>query len=110
MPAAAKMGRMRHYVAIERRDLTPTDDGATADTAVVVCRCWASIEPLSGREAWIAREQQATTTHRIRMHYRAGITPAMRAVWAGRTFEFTTVVNVDELNRELEIMATEVLS
>ena len=36
--------------------------------------------------------------------------PRMQGVYNGRTFNFTNVNNVNELNRELEIMATEVVS
>ena len=110
MPAAMKLGQLRRFITIQRLDQTPTSDGATADTLTTVCQCWASIEPLGGREAWVAREQQSTTSHRIRMHYQAGITPAMQALWDGRTFKFTSVNNLGELGRELEILATEVLS
>jgi len=57
----------------------------------------------------IAKSQQDTTTHRIRCLYYPGITPAMQAVYGTRVFNFASVSDVDELHRELEIMATEVL-
>ena len=110
MPVALNLGGLRRYLTIQRLDQTPTADGSTTATPITVCHAWASIEPLAGREAWIAKEQQATSTHRIRMLYRAGITPAMQALWNGRTFHFTSVNNPGELGRELEIIATEVVS
>ena len=108
--SALKLGTLRRYITIQRLDLTPTSDGATVGTATTVCHTWASIEPFGGREAWMVKAQQATSSHRIRMLYRDGITPAMQALWNGRVFNFTSVNNVGELGRELEIIATEVVA
>ena len=110
MKAQLRLGRLNCHITIQSLDQTPTEDGAVTETPTTVCKCWASIEPLGGRELFIAREQQDTSTHCIRLHYRAGITPQMRALWNGRYFNFTSVINIGEINRELEIMAMEVIA
>jgi SPP1 family predicted phage head-tail adaptor len=74
-----------------------------------VCRPLASIEPLKGQELWRAQQAAAEVTHRITIVYRAGITPAMRALYAGRVFWFEAVLNPDEANQELVILAAEVV-
>jgi SPP1 family predicted phage head-tail adaptor len=106
-------GQMRRLITIQSVSVVPTEDGATANeggsNTATVTQTWASIEPLSGREAWMAKAQQDTSTHRIRMPYQPGITPKMQAVYQGRVFKFTSVNNIDELNKEIEIMATEVV-
>lgn len=103
------IGEMRKRITIQSIDTTPTASGETADTATEFARAWARIEPLTGREAWIAKEQQATTTHRINLRYQPGITSRMRAVLGTRVFNFTDVRDLDEMHEELEILATEVL-
>lgn len=100
---------MRKRITIQRISTRPTAGGETTDTPTLVCQAWASIEPLGGRESWLAKAQQDTSSHRIRMRYRQGITPLMRAVYQGRVFHFTSVNDLEELHRELEILATEVV-
>lgn len=102
------IGKMRRKIMIQSLDGTPTADGATADTATLEMTTWASIEPLRGNEAWLAGQQQDLVTHRIRMRYRNDVTAKMRAVYGGRHFNFVSVRNIDEIGRELEIMAVEV--
>ena len=76
---------------------------------------WASVKPLSGREFWLAKEAQARATHRLNLLYQPGIQGslfAMRAMLndgSGRIFNFESVLNLDERNEALEIMAIEVV-
>ena len=100
-------GKRKCKLVIQSVDTTPTETGGTADTTSTVVTLFAAIEPLNATELYRAKMQQATTTHKITIPYVAGITPNMRGIYDSRTFNFETVVNVGELNRELEIMATE---
>lgn len=68
------------------------------------------MEPLRGREYFDNAQVQGEATHRIRIRYRGGITPAWRALWGSRAFEFVEVLNPSERNRSLEIMAKEVVA
>lgn len=110
MKKRTPIGEMRKRVAIQRIDTTRTESGETVDVAVLFCMAWVKIEPLTGREAWLAKEQQSTTTHRLNMRYQRGITSKMQAVYQGRVFSFTDVRDIDELHEELEIMAIEAQS
>ena len=78
-------------------------------TTIPLITTWALIEPLGGRELFLAKTSQDTSSHRIRMLYQPGITARMRAKYQGRVFNFTSVNNIGEQTRELEILATEVL-
>jgi SPP1 family predicted phage head-tail adaptor len=101
------IGEMRKRITIQQADDTRTAAGETLDTPITVTQAWAKISPLSGREAWIAKEQQDTTSHKINMRYQPGITSKMRAVYQNRIFNFTDVRDLEEMHEELEIMATE---
>lgn len=58
--------------------------GQTVWTWEEICRDWAEISGLSGREGQGAPPQvQATVTHNILMRYRAGIVAKMRVVEIG---------------------------
>lgn len=102
------LGRLNAKLTIQSIDTARTAEGETTDTAVPLITAWARIEPLSGREHWLADAQQDLVTHRLRIHYHPDVTVKMQAVWQGRVFRFVSVVNVDQSNRELEILALEV--
>jgi head-tail adaptor len=76
---------------------------------------WASVKPISGREFWLARQAQARATHRINVLWQPGFVDgdftlrAQLADGSGRIFNFESVLNVDERNEALEIMAIEVV-
>lgn len=104
------IGSFRHRMAIEMVSQTGTSDGATVDTPTVFTHAWCSLDPLGGRELYLAQAAQSLNTHKIRMLYQPGVTAQMRGRINGRTFNFTSVNDVGELHRELEILATEDVS
>jgi SPP1 family predicted phage head-tail adaptor len=103
-------GEMRKRITIQSVSTATTPSGETTGTTGTVTKAWAKIAPLSGREAWLAKEQQDTTSHKINMLYQPGITAKMQAVYEKRVFNFTAVRDLEEMHRELEIMATEVIA
>jgi len=101
---------MRKRITIQRIDTVRTESGETTETPVTFAQAWAKIAPLSGREAWLAQEQQSTTSHKINMRYQSGVTSKMQAAYQGRVFNFTDVRDLDEMHEELEILATEAMA
>jgi SPP1 family predicted phage head-tail adaptor len=94
-------------ITIETPSIIEDESGELGSTWTTVCEVFASVLPMSGTERWLAQAQQDLTTHKITIPYRSDITTKMRAVYRTRLFNFTSVVNVNEDNRELEIMAIE---
>ena len=71
---------------------------------------WASVEPLSGREALIAAQLHASTTHKIVIRYQSALsalTASWRILWGTRAFDITERRNLDERNRTLELICVE---
>lgn len=102
-------GTRSRRIAIQSLTEVTTDAGEVTETATTLATVWAAIEPISGREEWLAKQSQATTTHKIVMLYRDDVTSDMQALYNGRTFRFDSVINLNEANRHLQIMATEVV-
>jgi SPP1 family predicted phage head-tail adaptor len=100
---------MRQHITLQSIATTATPGGETTNTATSLGQVWACVTPLGGREIWLARAQQDTSTHRIRIPYIPNVTPKMQATLGARVFKFTSVNDLEELHREIEIMATEVL-
>jgi SPP1 family predicted phage head-tail adaptor len=103
-----RIGALRHQVTIQSYTKSRDSYGGEVETWTDLhTGVWASVEPLIGREYLAAKQVQAEVSHKVRMRYIAGLLPAMRIVWGTRTFEIESILNVQERNRELVIMATE---
>jgi SPP1 family predicted phage head-tail adaptor len=83
--------------------------GEPATTSQEFARAFGAIMPLTGNEYVRAQQMDATVSHKIRTEYIAGVNPRMRLKHGDRTFNVVSVVNVEERNRELEWMCTEVV-
>lgn len=103
-----RAGQLRHKLSIERPQTETTASGHTKISSYdCIGTMRASIEPLRGREMLQAQQVNAETTHRIRARHRKDIRTSDRLTKDGRVFEIESILNVDERNRELEIMAIE---
>jgi len=108
-------GARNKLMTIERLTENPEIGGVIENRPIEVTKVWASIEPIGGREEWVARMQYPTLSHRITFVYTPGINAKMRAKYFDhaenreRIFNFLTVFNVNEDHREIVVMATEVV-
>lgn len=99
---------MRHRITVQ----TPTETNELGERVITwtdLIETWAEILPVQGNERFLDHQRYADVTHRVRMRWLAGVTltPKQRLVFAGRVFEITAVLNVEERNRELIVMCTE---
>lgn len=106
------IGMMHHRIAIQT--LTDAQDalGGPTESWATLATVWASIEPFTGREYFQFDKTNGTTTHRIKVRYSsdiASMTPKDRITYSGRTFNISSIINLQEANEVLEIMAEEVL-
>jgi SPP1 family predicted phage head-tail adaptor len=106
--ATLDLGAMRHRVHVEMPVETLGNYGDVEQTWEVDRACWASIEPLRGREFLEAAQVKADVTHRIRMRWYDGLTPNHRIRFGQRIFNIESVVDVLSGRQMLEVMATEV--
>ncbi len=104
-----RIGELRHRVTIQQKSVTQDTYGAAVETWTALAMVWASVEPLQGKEYFSSQQMVAQVDHRIRIRYRAGITPAMRLVWGSRTFDIQAVIEPETRQRELQLMCREVV-
>lgn len=102
-----KAGNLRFRAILEQATETRDSVGAVVQTWAAVATVWADIEPLYGRELIAAQQVTSDMTARIRMRWRAGVTPKMRIKQGARIFDILSVINLGQLNRELELMVKE---
>jgi SPP1 family predicted phage head-tail adaptor len=131
-------GNYRHKITFQQA-LPSTDtvepNGERLAGWVDYWTTWASIEPIMGRELATLRSQGGLETHRVRCRYYPGLNVTMQIRYANpvnpvdafddgfsdgfaggggdaapdRLFRITSVLNVEERNYDMEIMATETL-
>lgn len=107
-------GKLRHRVTIEEplgttRDTGGAKKGKDRQGWRPRVKVWAAVEPLNGRELFNAQQVEPVITHRVRLRYIKGITAHMRIKHRKRELNIESVINVDERNRELELLCREAL-
>ncbi len=109
-----RAGRLRHPIVIQVPTITRDAAGAEVTTWTELARCWAGIEPLSGRELIQAGAEQAEADVRIVLRYTTGITPRCRVVKEATASEAERVfqiigppINRNERGAELELRCVE---
>lgn len=111
------VGRMRWRLKLQAQgDPVETADayGQPAPTWNDVITLWGEVKPLSGRELFNAQQVQAQVTHQISVRYTGSAGPideTMRFLYTAsspaRIFNITAALNVDERNREYQVLAIE---
>lgn len=98
---------LRHRITIQSRSNSRDSYGMQVQGWSTLLSCWGDIQPQAGDEVYTAGAQQWLITHVIYIRYRAGITPANRAIYNGRTFNIISVLDVDERHHMLELKCVE---
>lgn len=105
------VGALRHRFVIEAE--RPAGDGGGGQGAdpwanpITVATVWGTVMPLTGAETLRAAQLQARVTHRITIRWRDGILARNRIRLGGRVFNIRSIVNREERNRWLDILAEE---
>ena len=102
-----RAGKLRHSIAIEKKVVLRDSIGAEQITYEPFCLAYASIEPIGGREYFLAQQTQSAVDYKFITRYRAGIRPDFRITWGTRIFNIQSVLNLEEKNIQLVIYAKE---
>jgi len=110
MPVKLKRlsARLNKKISIQKKSVSGKgiDRG---ESWAVFCSDWASIRPISASEIIKSDREEMDISHRIKIRYRSGITSDMKIVYGSREFDIHSVININEANREIELLATEVV-
>jgi len=107
-----RAGILRNKAEIQHLGSTQNDFGEIEQGQFTKFKdVWCSINPISGKESFLSNTDFAKTTHKIKIRYTEGLNASMRLVWKGRVFNFINGGrNFMELNKEIEILAEEVVN
>lgn len=106
-----RAGQLRHEVVIEQPTETSNEYGDEITGWTTFDTVFASVEPIRGREYFLAQnvsqEESHQVTHRIRIRYLSGVLPTFRITWGSRAFDIHSVLNTEERDIEMELLCTE---
>lgn len=103
-----RAGQLNKVITFQTR--SEASDGTGAGGTVTwmdTLTLFAAIWPLKSSEMVEGARTKLNITHRIRCRYRSEIDPSMRIEFGSRYFEIIAMTNLNEANRELEILAVE---
>ena len=95
-----RAGDLRTRGIIESPIDTPNDTGEPVRTWATFANAWAEVKPLAGREQFLAQQDASLVQYRVRLRYRAGITPAMRFRAGSRILDIEAVLDPGEQHIE----------
>lgn len=105
-----RMMDKRHLLTIETPTNTLNDFGENVQTWSSFTTVFGAIQGIAGREYIIANNKGAEMDYRIYTEYTEDVKPTMRVKFGTRVFAIVSVINVDELNRELQLLCKEVVA
>ena len=104
---ALSVGKMRERIVIQSQGRTTDLGGGAAVAWSTVATTWARIVPSSGSESFSGMQVTNTNTFEITMRYRTNITTTNRILWGSRTFNIRSVINNNERDKYLTVVAEE---
>lgn len=104
-----RAGQLRHRVTLQSKSVTrDAMGGETITWNDTVTNVPAAIEPLQGRERFLAQQIQPELSVRIRIRYRADVQADWRVKYGTRIFAIESPpINPEFRDRELHLICSE---
>ena len=109
-----KAGSLRHRITFQSQGRTRDSYGGETVVWSDEVTVWAQVHPISGSEYFKTQEVQSQVTHNIRIRYPRSfdIKPTWRIKFLAQTevykyFDIVSIINPEERNIYLDIMAKE---
>ncbi len=103
-------GELDTLVTIQRATETRAANGSVIKTWADIAQVWASFEPISGREAVMAQQLQASVSVKATIRYGTGVTVRDRVTDGSRVYDVTRVVDVGTRHSWQELWLVEAKS
>jgi SPP1 family predicted phage head-tail adaptor len=100
-------GALRHRINVQRQTYVADNAGGGVNTWGDYASIRAFIKPISGNERLYSMRLEANVTHRIFIRYRADLTTNDRINFNGRLMQIRALINLEEMNKFIEIYAEE---
>lgn len=105
-----RAGALNERITIQQQSTSQNAIGEIAQTWSDVATVWAEIKDITGREYTIANAAQNEVQTRIRIRYRDGLLPAMRAMHGSIVYNVQAVLNPSGAKDDLVLMCSKGVS
>jgi len=102
-----RAGSLRKRVELQSQATTKDAIGGSVGAWSTVSTVWAGIRPLRGQERFSNNKESAEVSHEIKIRYYAGLTTAHRIKYGARLFDIQAILNIQERDADMLIMAVE---
>ncbi len=96
--------KLRNRAEFLRRTVI-VEHGISRERWETTFTCWCGVEPLSGREFWEAAAVNRENEVRFTIRYRKDVSPEMRIRLDGTVYDITSILDKNNRNEALEILA-----
>ena len=104
-----RAGQLRHRLTVQNAPTTTDALGGQSHAFSDGLSFWARVVPAREEELQNANQTKAKITHKITVRHRTDITPTSRLKFGTRVFEVVQVLNREERDQQLDIMALEIV-
>ena len=99
--------QLKHRISLLEQSIVEDELGQRDQQWPESSKVWAAIKTMQGREYFEAAATQNENTVRFIVRYMDNVNPNMRIQFNGKTYDITSVINDDEANKTLTIIAKE---
>ncbi len=103
-----KAGELRHRVTFLLRNVT-VQGGISKETWEPAFTCWAAVEPLSGREYYLAAAVNREEEIRFILRYRRNVDNSMRLRFQGLDYNIIAITDPQMKHAKLVLLAKSVV-
>ncbi len=100
-------GRKSKSIQIETVTQVVNAFGGLAETWATFKKVFAEVSPTRGQEYFSSRQINTKNNVSFRFNYFSGITTKMRVSYDGKVYDIQSIININERNREIELMCEE---
>jgi SPP1 family predicted phage head-tail adaptor len=100
-------GQLNKRVTLQYQTKVSDGMGGFVTSFVDACTVWAALWPTSANEITAANATVMVVSHRIRIRYRSVLKASWRIKYGNRYFNIVSIINQNETNEFLDIMAKE---
>jgi len=101
------IGSLNKRIVLQYETKASDSMGGFTSTWVDAATVWAAIWPTSAAELIQSMQTDMVISHRIRIRFRSVLRPSWRIKFGTRYFNIVSIINPNEKNEYLDIMARE---
>lgn len=102
-------GKYRNPINIQSQTLIENEYGEKVPVWSNVYSTRAGVFPISGKEFISSERISGQVTHKVELRYLPNVSKDMRISFNNRIFQIISVINFQEINKELQLMCSEII-